>query len=293
MIYLVRNATRSIQLHLRGMSTGVSLNYTKYQGNDELSPLLITHGLLGTSKNWSAIAKKIRKRTDRTVVIFDARNHGKSPWTLSLSYEGMVADLRKLYDSLNLRKAILMGHSMGGRTLLGFALVYPELVDKLISVDISQIPLERTKNIILDKYIYVEGLRNVKIPQNLSLFDTRSDIKKQLYPYVSEIGIREWLSLNLYKDSQGVSRWNVNIEALGKDELRNIAEFPKQWIDLKSNVPVLFICGEKSGFIQKEDHEAIQTQFFESTITYLPGTSHWLHAEKPNEFTETVLKFIS
>ncbi|CAB4060440.1 ABHD11 [Lepeophtheirus salmonis] len=172
-------------------------------GNDELSPLLITHGLLGTSKNWSAITKKIRKRTDRTVVIFDARNHGKSPWTLSLSYEGMVADLRKLYDSLNLRKAILMGHSMGGRTLLGFALVYPELVDKLISVDISQIPLERTKNIILDKYIYVE-------------------------------------------DSQGVSRWNVNIEALGKDELRNIAEFPKQWIDLKSNVPVLFICGGKS-----------------------------------------------
>ncbi|XP_040580899.1 sn-1-specific diacylglycerol lipase ABHD11 [Lepeophtheirus salmonis] len=290
--------TQQCTYQSRLMSSSVDLHFTEYEGdntynnNKSSSPLIIAHGMLGSSKNWTSLAKRINQATGKRILSIDARNHGESPHTPTISYEEMVNDLVRLYEKLNISKASILGHSMGGRTAMGLSLLHEELIDKLIVVDVSPVTDRDTVEAISGMMIYFKGLSQVVIPSSDNMAHVRKSVDQQLTPFVPDPGMRAWLAMNLYQKRDGNVDWRINIKTISEGFKKDLAFFPQEWKDLKTNVPTLFIGGGKSEYIRRSDHSSIKTQFTSSEIKYIQGAGHWVHAEKPAEFLDLVLKFI-
>ena len=104
-------------------------------------PLVVLHGLFGSSGNWRGIARELA--ATHTVHSVDLRNHGASPWADSMDYVEMADDVLQLIDELGLERPTVMGHSMGGKTAMALALRQPAAVGRLVVVDIAPVPLRR------------------------------------------------------------------------------------------------------------------------------------------------------
>lgn len=239
-------------------------------------PFVILHGLFGSSDNWQTHAKKIAEYYQ--VILVDARNHGHSEWTNEFSYELMAADLFELCQDLNLSKMILMGHSMGGKTAMVFAQQHPELLEKLIVVDmgIKQYPMHHEQ--------IIAGLKSIDLSAKIS----RSDAENSLMNYVDSPGVRQFLLKNLYWKDKEQLAWRMNIPVLE-------SEMPEILKALNSEpevmVPTLFLRGELSNYILDEDWDEIEAIFPDSTLVSVPNAGHWVHAEAPKEFLDAVLSF--
>eukprot|EP00096_Caligus_rogercresseyi_P015053 TRINITY_DN7506_c0_g1_i1.p1 TRINITY_DN7506_c0_g1~~TRINITY_DN7506_c0_g1_i1.p1 ORF type:complete len:306 (+),score=51.69 TRINITY_DN7506_c0_g1_i1:114-1031(+) len=278
-------------------TTSVQLHYSdlKGRGDDSAvgSPIIIAHGMLGSSKNWTSLAKRINQETGRRIISIDARNHGESPHTDSISYVEMTQDLEDLIQTLDIPKASIIGHSMGGRTAMGLALTRPQLLDKLLVVDVSPVTSSESVVAISGMKQYFQGLLQVQLPEGShNMAEVRKSVDAQLEPFVSDPGLRAWLAMNLYQRPDGLPGWRINIEAIAQGFERDLAFFPREWSRLQTDVPTLFVGGGKSEYIRREDHDAIKTQFRGSDIVYVPGAGHWVHAERPNDFLELVIKFL-
>jgi len=239
-------------------------------------PLIILHGLFGSSDNWLTIAKQLAD--DYKVYSIDQRNHGNSLHSDQFDYPTMADDLHKFILENNIQNPVIIGHSMGGKVAMQFAVNQPDMWDKLIVVDIAP------KSYPVHHDEILRGLNGL----NLGQLESRGDADKQLAKYVPEIGVRQFLLKNLSRDSDGFS-WKINLPVL----TRNI-EIIGAGLDgkLNSKKPVLFINGANSGYIKESDFDLIRSHFPEAEIHTIKNAGHWVHAERPDDFMEVVTNFL-
>ncbi len=251
----------------------MKLNYKEIgEGN----PLLILHGLFGSSDNWISIGRNLAEH--RKVYLIDQRNHGDSPHSDVFTYEAMASDLIEFIEDHSIGKFYLIGHSLGGKTAMFFATKFPALVDKLIVVDIApkQYPVHHDT--------IIEGLKSI----DLNALKSRGDADKSLASYVPILGIRQFLLKNLKRTPAGFD-WKINLDIIEKE----IAEVGKSLPpNAVFNKPTLFIRGGMSNYILEDDMKLIYSHFPNSKLATIKGASHWVHTEKPKEFLEELNLFL-
>ncbi len=241
-------------------------------------PFLILHGLLGMGDNWISLARRYANHGFE-VHLIDLRNHGKSFHDDEMNYEAMVDDLIHYININQLQKIYLMGHSMGGKTAMFFAMQYPEKLHKLIVVDIT--PKKYPPH---HQFIF-EAIEQI----DLKKFNKREDINQFLSKKISSTAIRNFLLKNLKRDATGKFDWKPNIKVL-KNNLNDLGEpLPPYTVFTK---PVLFIKGEKSPYILANDEKLIKAHFPNSEIIQIPESGHWVHAEQSEIFFNRSLTFL-
>ena len=252
----------------------MKLHFKKFGSGD---PILILHGLFGISDNWITIAKNLAK--NYLVYVLDMRNHGRSPHTAAFTYSDMVEDVYEFLTDMNLRQVSIIGHSMGGKTAMSFALEYPHRLNKLVIIDISP-----RKYPIFHKNI-IEGL----LALDISSLNSRKDADVQLTEKISSRRIRQFLLKNLTRNDDGFFTWRINLPVIAE----NLSEIGAE-IKSKSSFsnPTLFIRGGNSEYIGESDFQLIQNHFTNSEIITIPGTSHWVHSEAPEEVFKVIDAFL-
>lgn len=242
----------------------------------EGKPLIILHGLFGSSDNWQTHAKRFSDYFQ--VILVDQRNHGHTDWSDEFDYDLLAADLHELITDLNLQKVNLLGHSMGGKTVMRYAQLYPDTIEKMIIVDMG------IKTYPLHHQQILKGIDVV----NASPMDSRSAAEAILLPFVPENGTRQFLMKNLYWIEKGKLAWRMNVKVLEKEMPNILKAIPDQEV----LVQTLFIRGALSNYILDEDIPAIEDQFPDSSFVTIENAGHWIHAEQPEEFMNAVLEFL-
>ncbi|KOH46557.1 alpha/beta fold hydrolase [Sunxiuqinia dokdonensis] len=266
--------------------------YYREEGKENEQTIVIVHGLYGSSDNWLTVGKKLGKM--HHVYMVDQRNHGRSPNADEHNYEDMTEDLAGFFEEHQIEKAIVIGHSMGGKTAMYFAAQYPEKIDKLIVADIAPknyFELQEKGQYYLHQHI-LESLKEVRKHQ----FETREEIADFLSLKLDNKGLVMFLLKNVYRNKQTKKfdcRINVDVLYDHLDEV--ISGVNYRWMEDRMpilNYPVLFIKGEKSPYISEEDEKKIKEIYPEAQITTIPDAGHWLHAEQPKLFMEALERFI-
>lgn len=244
------------------------LNYIT-TGDAALPKLLIAHGLFGQARNWGMITRNLADM--RHCVSVDMRNHGDSPWMPRHDYPGMASDLA---DMLADGAADVLGHSMGGKAAMALALTQPDKVRKLIVADIA--PVRYTH----DQMKHINAMRGL----DLSHYTRRADVAAALN---TDPGVAGFLTQSLDLPN---NRWQMNLDALAA-EMPKILDFPEY--DTQFTGPALFLAGADSDYMKPEYRDAIKRLFPKARIAKIPGTGHWLHADKPAEVTAAIRTFLA
>ncbi len=248
-----------------------------YKHFGEGEPLIILHGLFGSSDNWMSIAKQFVQSYQ--VVLVDLRNHGDSPHNDQWNYQVMAQDIHQLAEQLGYKNIHLIGHSMGGKVGMTIAGNYPGFLKKLVVADIAPkaYPLRHRK--------IIDGLLSI----NLGGLESRKEAEMALSVYVHEAGIRQFLLKNLTRDAIDGFKWKLNLEVIN-NHLENVGEatIPQTKID----TPTLFIRGINSDYITDDDILEIRKYYSNSKVETIGNAGHWLHAEQPDAFIKTVLDFL-
>ncbi len=251
----------------------MKLNYKKL---GEGEPLVILHGLFGMLDNWFSLGKKFAE--DFTVYLIDLRNHGQSLHSDEWNYKVMSDDLLEFFDEHNIEKANIIGHSMGGKTAMCFASEHSERVKKLVVVDIAPRFYPLYHDTILDALLSID-LENLK---------SRNEADELLSKYISDLGTKQFLLKNLTRKENDNTKfeWKFNLPIIAK----NIHEVGVETTG-GSTAPTLFIRGENSDYISSEDEAEIKKLYPNSEIVSI-NSGHWVHAEKPEEFYNAVMKLL-
>ena len=239
-------------------------------------PLVILHGLFGSLDNWFSIAKELVDHY--TLYLVDQRNHGDSPHSNEWNYGVMVEDVRELLDSEGLDSVYLMGHSMGGKTVMNFAVKYPERVRKLIVGDIAPRYYPIHHQVILD------GLNAL----DLSQLQSRKEADEHLAKFIPELGIRQFLLKSLGRDEQGFA-WKINLSVIA-EKIEEVGKALEEGAIFEG--PTLFLSGGNSNYIQEKDLPDMKRHFPNYTWISLPNAGHWLHAEQPQAVVAEMRKFL-
>jgi esterase len=242
------------------------------------TPLIILHGLFGSLENWHSISQKLA--ADFQVFAVEQRNHGRSPHAQEMSYQLMAEDLKEFVADQQLGAVNLLGHSMGGKTAMLFALTYPELVQKLIIVDIAPRAYSDHHREILN------SLRSL----DLTSFKSRTEMESQLAPSIPDLAIRRFLLKNVKRDQAGAFYWQMNLPAIEANYARLSEAVSSERPFLG---PTLFIRGECSNYIRDQDLPAIEKLFPQVEHCKIADAGHWVHAEAPEAFLRTVREFLS
>lgn len=266
--------------------------FYREEGKKNQHPIVIVHGLYGSSDNWLTVGKKLGKKNH--VFMVDQRNHGRSPNANEHNYEDMTEDLADFFEEHRIEKAIVIGHSMGGKTAMYFAAEYPEKIDKLIVADIAPknyFELEEKGQYYLHQHI-LESLKEVRKHQ----FETREEIADFLSIKLDNESLVMFLLKNVYRNKE-TNRFDcrINVDVLYDHLDEVISGVNYRWLEDRMpilNYPVLFIKGEKSPYISEEDEKKIKEIYPEAQITTIPDAGHWLHAEQPQLFMEALEQFI-
>lgn len=270
----------------------VQLAFDSYQftkTTSSLLPVVIVHGLFGSKSNWKSLSKEIARVTKRKVYAVDIRNHGESPHSTDFNYQYMAEDLICFLREMNIKKSLLVGHSMGGRITMLVALNKPELVEKLIAVDVSPFNIPDNFNNTIFQYLKVMQLSIKQLPSGISLSKARQFIDKCLSTVAPNIEIRQFLLTNLVEINKEV-KWRCNLDVISENFITGVSNFPLPIAEY--NEDTLFICGEKSPYVLKSDHDKIRNVFPKARFTYVMEAGHWVHSEKPIEFLRILTEFV-
>ncbi len=254
----------------------VKLFHKIYSNPDSDEYLFILHGLFGMLDNWHNMARKFSAHFN--VITVDQRNHGKSPHTDTMSFEDMAEDLAELMADLNIESAHILGHSMGGKTVMKFADLHPDKVQKLIVVDIAP------KKYRPGHTTYFKAFNDL----DFSTFESRKEADQALAQVESSISIRQFLLKNLEKAEMGY-RLKFNLKPIETFYPKMIDVLEFQWL---INAPTLFLYGEASGYIKDEDIHNIEEVFTDTEFVGIADAGHWVHAEKPTEFFDACAEFL-
>ncbi len=256
----------------------MNLFYRKFgQGK----PLFILHGLFGSSDNWQTLGKKFAENFE--VFLIDLRNHGQSFHSNEWNYGVMSEDILNLMDVEGLAKINIIGHSMGGKVAMHFAMHHSEKLEKLIVVDISP------------KYypVHHQKILEALFELDLTKISSRKEAESLLSEKINNPGELQFLLKNLYwKDVQNnVLAWRFNLQVIYRDieivgEEQDASAAPVL-------LPTLFIKGEKSNYIQQDELSLIVSSFPNSVVQSIPGAGHWVQAEQPILFYEACMGFLN
>ena len=247
----------------------VELNY-KVFGEGE--PVIILHGLFGMLDNWQTFAKLLAE--NYMVYIVDQRDHGKSPHTEEFSYHLLANDLHEFMTSQWIYEARLIGHSMGGKTVMQFADEYPDMVEQMVVVDIAPVKYKAGHNDVFDALFAID----------IDKLSDRKQAESILAQYISEDGVRQFLMKNLQRRKEGGYRWKMNLELLYKEYQNILSGIGPS----KNDVDALFISGGLSDYIDDNAKEAINAKYSHVNTVTIADAGHWVHAQKPRELLEIV-----
>lgn len=249
--------------------------HSKIEGQG--APLLILHGYFGMGDNWKTLGAQFAEHYE--VHLVDQRNHGRSFHADAFSYEVMVEDVKHYMDAHHLNTCALLGHSMGGKTAMLFAVTYPERVTKLLVADIAP------KAYAPHHHEILAALNSV----DFTVQDSRKKVEEKLAELIPEFGVRQFLMKNTYWKEKGQLAFRFNLESLTKNNPEVGKALPE---DTSFSGPTLFLSGGNSGYITSQEHPLIAKHFPQSSIETIPNTGHWLHAEQPKVFYSKALDFL-
>lgn len=241
------------------------------------TPLIILHGLFGSSDNWFSLSKIFA--TKFRVFTVDQRNHGQSPHSDAHDYKLLTEDLEEFINDHQLENPIILGHSMGGKVAMNFAIKNPDKTGKLIVVDI--IP----KSYPLHHDHILGGMRSL----DLVNLKSRSEAEAILAPKIPKVDERQFIMKNLARNEQQKFEWKINLDALNNNigKMGEAMQYEGQYTG-----PTLFIKGAKSGYFKPGDEETV-ARYFPNVEWVTLDTGHWVQAEKPKEFEEAVLNWLN
>ena len=240
-------------------------------------PLVILHGLFGSSDNWFTLAKTFSQHYK--VFLIDQRNHGQSPQSDEFNYRLLTEDLEEFLLQHSIIKPVIIGHSMGGKTAMNLAVKRPDIIDKLIVVDIVPKSYPVHHDHILD------GLEAI----DLNKLTSRTEADQILSQFIPGPDVRHFLLKNLSRKTDGGFEWKINLTSIDH-HIEEIGEGMQY--SGKFEKATLFIKGAKSNYYADGDEELIKSIFPKTTFSTL-DTGHWVQAEKPVEFAKTVMEFLT
>ena len=240
-------------------------------------PLVLLHGLFGSADNWFGVAPKLAEKF--RVVALDLRNHGHSPHHPEMDYPIMAADLERFFAAQKLESVRVIGHSMGGKVAMQFALDFPALVKKLVVVDMAPRAYQRTHDHIFAALLALD----------LTFFQTRQQIEEALAPAVPSLNLRRFLLKNLGRGDRGQFVWKMNLRGVAENYSR-LGEVLK--VGKSFSGAAMFIRGGKSDYINANDELEIRRIFPAAEFQNIAAASHWVHADAPDEFVRLVLEFL-
>ncbi len=241
-------------------------------------PLVILHGLFGSKRNWASVARALADH--RRVITVDLRNHGESPWDDRHDYPALADDVAKLIEEVAGGPAAVIGHSMGGKAAMVLALSRPDLVERLVVVDIAPAASTATS---------IEMLRAMRaVP--LAACSRRADVEAALAATVKAPALRSFLVQSIRTGPNGLS-WGINLAVLER-QFQEILGFPEVPTGVRYTGPVLFLSGGRSEYVRPEHHATIAGLFPASSIEVIADAGHWIHAEAPDLFRQKTEAFL-
>lgn len=255
-------------------------------------PMIILHGLYGSSDNWFSIGKAFAPKFE--VWLIDQRNHGNSSHSREHNYILLRNDLHDFMEIHNIEKAVILGHSMGGKAAMFFAVAWPEKVQSLIVVDISPGSYKSLTQPAPQSLNHLNIMTSM-LAVDFSKVNEREDVNRMLQESLPSERVRNFLLKNVRRNRDGGYGWRLNVRTL-HDQLPQILDgldpAPYRNGNGVTGFPVLFVRAEKSGYIREEDKEIIKTIFPVSDMVTIPGADHWIHVEKPDLLIRTIEYFI-
>lgn len=242
------------------------------------TPILILHGFLGMSDNWKSMGTKYAEEGFE-VHLIDQRNHGRSFHSDIFNYDALVADVRRYMEHHSIRGAIVLGHSMGGKTAMLLACKHADRVSKLLVADIAPKFYPPHHQDIID------ALNTI----NIRSIHSRKEAEEQLSKHLRNSAVRQFLLKNLYWADKEVLDFRFNLEVLSQ-KMEEVGE--NIGILDSYNGPVLFLRGDRSEYISDSDLPEIKRHFPKAELITIENAGHWLHAENPLQFFEKSISFI-
>lgn len=248
-----------------------------YKENGDGPPLVILHGLFGSLDNWATMARTLG--SDFKAISMDLRNHGNSPHSDDWNYKVMAEDVHETLNQLKLSKVLMAGHSMGGKTALEFASLFPEMIEKLMVIDIAPRYYAPHHQQIIDALFSV----------NLNIIHTRKEAEEKISQSIADSATRQFLLKSLYWKETDRLDWKFNLAVIAKNIEIVGKKTPEDGKTIQK--PVLFVKGSKSDYIQLSDEKTIPEMFTQAKVVTIEGAGHWIHAEKPVELLSCFLDF--
>ena len=241
-------------------------------------PIIILHGMFGALGNWQTLGKQLA--ADYMVFLVDLRNHGRAPHTDVKDYPAMADDLNRFMEAQWIHRAHIIGHSMGGKTAMQFALAHPDMVDHLIVVDIAPRRYEAGHQEIFEALFSVD----------LERVGNRQDADELLSEKIKDAGIRRFLLKNLDRESDGTYYWKMNLPVI-YDHYSDLLAEVKGGSPFEG--PALFIGGARSDYIRAGDRDDILRLFPRATVEFVNDAGHWVHAEQPGAMLQLIRRFLA
>ncbi len=250
-------------------------------------PLFILHGLYGSSDNWVTIARSLAN--DFTVYLPDQRNHGQSPHSNKHDYDLMSQDFFELTSELKINKFFLVGHSMGGKVAVSFAMKWPEKINSLTIIDISPFRSADPESKFYKEHKHI--LESV-LSADLSKIGSRVEAEAFFANKIESEKTRGFILKNLQRTGRQTFTWKMNVKSLYENLGQIVDGLPRPTKETESvtGFPVTFIKGEDSDYLPSGELSAIQKLFPAAEIIVVKNAGHWVHAERPDAIIDILLK---
>lgn len=254
------------------------LNSKVYGRDLQATPVLVLHGLFGMLDNWGSFARHFSNQFP--IHLLDLRNHGKSFHSDEMSIEAMVQDLQIYLQHNKLEQVVLLGHSLGGKVVMQFAMTYPKQVEKLIVADMAPKAYPPHHQGIF------KGLNSV----DLNHLTDRREAEEEMQKYIPDERVIQFLAKNLYWNKDKRLQWRFNLPVL-TESYNGIVTRALPFGTYPG--PTLFLGGENSNYILPQDEFLIKQEFPMAQIKTIPNSGHWIHADNPTAFFADVAEFLN
>lgn len=264
--------TLTVRIKKKNFAMKLNARLQTAQQSTGNSPIVLIHGLFGSLDNLGVLARDLV--VNHTLLQIDLRNHGLSPRSDEMNFPAMAQDVLETLDDYGFKKAIVMGHSLGGKVAMALTAIAPERVDRLVLIDIAPVDYRVRRHD--DVFAAINAVSDAHMT-------TRSQAAALMRNYIKEEGVIQFLL-----KSFDCGSWRFNVPVLW-NEYENIVG----WQPVPAwDYPALFICAGASPYVDETHREALLSQFPQARAYVVAGAGHWVHAEKPEAVLRAIHRFI-